>query len=276
MNAKTILTFLAVLVVCGLFAPANASAADQPVKITTLVLNNGDTVKCAKCSSATVDGATTYMVVTLEGKRASYADEEVKSQSTETVDLSTLPESAQKLLSKNPPVPAKTADEPATAGLSDDAKKAIAKGFGEIADERKKYEAAVAAITDEGRKALDQKMPLDQAAQQVDAQVAQLDSEIDQAQRGLNNPQSSKADRASYDTRMKNAQTRKAGLMQQKTDADKAAADIDAKVADLVATKEKKLEKLKADFDAKSAAIKAKYAPKDNKDSKDAAKDEKK
>jgi hypothetical protein len=76
-----------------------------------------------------------------------------------------------------------------------------------------------------------------------------------------------------YDTRIKNAQTRKAGLMQQKMDADKAAADIDRKVADLVATKDQKLAKLKADFDAKSAAIKAKYAAKDNKDSKDAAKD---
>ena len=260
------------LILSLLVTAASLRAEEQPVKITKLTLKDGTVVKCVKVNSATFDESTTYMVVTIDGKKATYTGDDVKTSVVETVDLSTLPEAAQKALSKAAPAPAPAAapavaaDDGSKVADTDEARKAAARMNPEIADERKKYDAAVEAVMQEGRKAVAEQGPLDDAAKKIDAQAATLDTEIANAERGLRNPQLNQNDRLAWNAKLKQATARRASLDTQKAQADQAAADADKKVNDLVASKDKKLADLKAAFDAKVAAIKAKYETKDAKD----------
>jgi hypothetical protein len=244
----------------------DAPKAEPTAKIVIVTLNDGKVVKCVKLLKAVVNEQTIYTGVTLEGKRAEYTDEDVKSTTTETVVISTLPEIAQKTLAKYAEKKAAPADNtppaaaaPVTAAAPADAGKTAATINPLIADEKKKYDAAVEAIMDEGRKAVDLQNTLDDAAKKVDAKAAAIDAEYDAADRGLCAPNVSKADKAAWEAKLKTAASRKAALLPEKTQADSAAATQDKKVADLVASKDKKLAALKTEFDEKCKAIKAKY-----------------
>ena len=265
---RTALVVSALLMTASVFG--GDTDAGPTVKITLLTLNSGDVVKCIKLNTATVNEQTVYSGVTLEGKRAEYTGDDVKSTSTEDVAISSLSEAAQKTVAKYakkdpsaaPAAPAgdaaKKADATTPAATTSTDPKTVAKINSAIADEKKKYDAAVEAILDEGRKAIAAQDPLDAAAKKIDAQAAYIDTEIDQAQRGLSTPKQPQADIAAWNNKLRNAQSRRNALQAQKQTADQAAADQDKKVADLVATKDQKLAKLKTDFDAKCAEIKAK------------------
>ena len=265
---------------CALLATMHAYGGDTDagptVRITILTLNNGDVVQCLKVNTATIDEQTIYNGTTVEGKRAEYTSAEVKSMTSADVAISSLSDLGQKTIAKNAKkdapveVAKKSSDAtpaapvtPTVPGTSSVDPKTVARIAAAVADEKKKYDAAVEAIMDEGRKAVAAQDPLDAAAKKIDAQATNLDTEIDAAQRGLNTPKQSQADIAAWNNKLRNAQSRRNALQAQKATADQAAADQDKKVSDLVATKDQKLAKLKTDFDGKSAEIKAKFEKED-------------
>ncbi len=273
---QKIVSFTAIhlcVILSGALAMASDDAAPT-VKLTLLTLNNGDVIKCIKVNTATIDGQSVYNGTTVDGKRAEYTEAEVKSMTTEDVAISSLSDLAQKTIAKygkkadapvadttkktDAAVPA-APPAPAASGAASTDPKVVARIAAAVADERKKYDAAVQAIMDEGKKAVAAQDPLDAAAKKIDAQAATLDSEVEAAQRGLSAPKQPAADVAAWNNKLRNAQSRRAALQAQKTAADQAAADQDKKVADLVATKDQKLAKLKSDFDAKCAEIKTKF-----------------
>ena len=179
----------AMLVLAALIlTSACAWSEDQPVKISTLNMKDGTSVKCVKVSTMEADGVTLYSVTKLDGKKSQYSGDDVKSVTTETVDLSTLPDTAQKALSKT--APAKPAETPAAAApdAADAARNAAAKSFPEIADEKKKYDAAYQAIMDEGLKAVAIQGPLDAAAKTADDKFTNIDTLYNQAVQQANNP----------------------------------------------------------------------------------------
>jgi small-conductance mechanosensitive channel len=266
-----ILKFKSAALFCALLIASGCAFGGEDTKpsvvLTVLTLANGDTVKCVKMITATVNDQPIYTGTTLDGKRVEYSGDEVKSSATEEVEIASLSEAAQKTVAKYvtkkpvaieaPAAPKKSADPaPATTANSTVTTVRI---VGAVADERKKYDAAVEAIMEEGRKAVALQGQLDAAAKKIDAQAATLDAEIEAAQRGLNTPKQTPAAVAAWNSKLHAAQSRRDALTPQKTDADRAAADQDKLVADLVATKDTRLAKLKADFDAKCAQIKAKF-----------------
>ena len=93
---------------CSLFILAGCAFcgdddAKPTVKITTLTLASGELVKCVKMITATLNDQVVYTGVTLEGKRAEYTGDEVKSTSTQEVEIASLSEAAQKTVAKYSP-----------------------------------------------------------------------------------------------------------------------------------------------------------------------------